>query len=294
MLRQALSPRKIIAYSDSGQRSIALMQASVQGARHIGINAQMRSVSEFHGKIDADIAVIYGLRAQLKSVLETYAVNKKQCLFIDLGYFGRVDGGKLSGYHRVSVNTLFPTFLFNREIELPTARKQLFNLRPKPARIGGKYILLAGMSAKSAWVNGLAAEQYEREIIVQLKQVSDLPIVYRPKPTWTDARPLPGALYSPPQQDLTDILRDAALVVSHHSNTGIDAILQGVPTLTSVACPPWYLSAKTVEELETFEPPSQDQRDLWLDRVVYSQWSVEEIGNGTMWKFLIKSGQIQI
>lgn len=293
---QRYSKLRVVGYQDVGPRSQTVVQACLAGARMLNMGPILKSQHNFRGVIEGDIAVLYGLRENLKSIYTTYVANGKHCLFVDLGYFGRTEGGKLSGYHRVSVNELFPNKIFeNNEYEnFNVERYNMFNFKVRPMRTTGKYILLAGMSAKSAIVNGFAPEQFEREAIAKLKTITNMPVVYRPKPSWAEARPIPGALYSPPQQDLNDVLADAYAVVTHHSNTAIDGLIQGVPAIVAHPCPPQHLSGKSVSDITTLPIPSVDEVRRFLLKLTHCQWSVEEMVSGLMWKFLFKSGAIKL
>lgn len=285
-MRGSFSHYKIVGYVDEGQRSQALVKAFIDGARSLGLQTVIKQERNFIGKIDGDIAVIYGLRNRLKSIMDTYIAEGRKCIFIDLGFFGRVDGGKLEGYHRVSVNQLFPTLELVSVEGLPDRFKQ-FNIPVVHASNSkNKYILLAGMSAKSAGVYGLNPEQWEREAIATLNNLTNLPIVYRPKPSWPDARPLPHALYSPPQQNLTEVLTDAACVVTHHSNVAIDAAILGIPSIVTYACTPSVLASKNLADIHNLKHHTYDERIKFLQKVAYQQWSVNEFRTGACLKYL--------
>lgn len=289
-MNNELKRLKIIGYTDGGTRSLTVARACVNGAKTLRLSATLKSIVNFNGAIEADIVVFYGLQPRFKLLFDLYVRNQRHCIFVDLGYFGRMQNGKLNGYHRVSVNELFPTTIFTSPFceSLTYDRASIFNLDLKPPRNDGKYLLLAGMSAKSAHVNGYLAEQYETEII-SAYSTSKYPIVYRPKPSWPEARPLKGALYSPPEQALTDVLTGARCVITHHSNVAIDGLIEGIPCIVQTPSPAKFLSGNNPE---TAVCPDIEVRKKWLSKLAYAQWNLEEMENGLMWKFLLKSGLI--
>jgi hypothetical protein len=74
-------------------------------------------------------------------------------------------------------------------------------------------------------------------------------------------------------------MQDAALVVTWNSNSGVDAVLAGVPAIAmdkgSMA---W---AVTGHELH---PPPTPDRTAWMHAIAWKQWLKEEIASGVCWE----------
>jgi len=75
--------------------------------------------------------------------------------------------------------------------------------------------------------------------------------------------------------------------VAYSSGSSIDSVLHGIPT---VAVDPgnfaWDISTNYLDEIETVKLATQDEINQWLNNLSYSQWSPEEMYNGTAWKHL--------
>ena len=158
-------------------------------------------------------------------------------------------------------------------------------------RNGGDHILLAGMSEKAAWVVGLKPEEWERDVVRHLlSQNCDLPITYRPKPSWRDWTEIEGTRYSPPEEDLNELIDSAWCVVSHHSNVGVDALVRGCPVFQAEGlalargCNPY------TQSIEYPHYPLNDERNQLLYDVAYTQFKPSEIASGEAWTHLMKEG----
>ncbi len=79
---------------------------------------------------------------------------------------------------------------------------------------------------------------------------------------------------------LEQALESAGLVVTFNSNSGVDAVLAGVPTYAQdLGSMVWDVSSRN------FLPQTPD-RAIWSQRMSYTQWLPEEIENGDAWEAL--------
>jgi len=219
-----------------------------------------------------DIAVFYGLRDGHLNIMKEYLKAGKRTLFVDLGYWGRRVPSKYSGYHRLILDGLHPTKQLSETFD--DSRVKKFNLRVKPWRKNGTKILLAGMSAKAAWVYGLGPEEWEREIV---KKIKSREILYRPKPGWIGATRIGGTEFYNPNLPLK--FDDVYMIVTHHSNTAIDGLIAGIPCYVE-AGPALNLSSQLLEA------QFPDGRQNFINALGYVQWTIDEIARGMPWKFL--------
>ncbi len=131
--------------------------------------------------------------------------------------------------------------------------------------------------------------EWETSTLQALRQVTDRPIVYRPKPSCKMTLLLPGAFYSPPIQPLEEALVDVHAVVTHHSNVACDALLEGIPAF-SVEGVATAQGSQDFAQIET--PIRSDDRAQWAADVAYSQFTVAEMRDGICWKHLKAEGLI--
>jgi hypothetical protein len=84
-----------------------------------------------------------------------------------------------------------------------------------------------------------------------------------------------------------DDISGAYCSVAYSSGSSIDSVLHGIPT---VAVDPgnfaWDISTNYLDEIETVKLATQDEINQWLNNLSYSQWSPEEMYDGTAWKHL--------
>jgi hypothetical protein len=79
---------------------------------------------------------------------------------------------------------------------------------------------------------------------------------------------------------LEQTLDSAALVVTYNSNSGVDAVLAGVPTYAAdPGSMVWSVSSRN------FLPITPD-RAIWTQQMSFTQWLPDEIENGAAWEAL--------
>lgn len=271
-------------------RSTIIMRACEYGiARVLGPCSRIVSAST-HESPCGDVAIFYGLRASLRQVYRDYRAAGRRTILIDLGFWGRQEGGRFAGYHRFVVDGLHAGHYVNRMDHDPS-RVRRFNIERRAFTRRGTHILLYGQSAKAAWVYDLEPEAWERAAIAAIRTYSDRPIIYKPKHSWKEARPIPGVGYSPPTEPTALLLRNCWAVVTHHSNTGLHALEKGVPVFTEdgISTP---LAKRYLSEIEKPWYPSERERDQFLANVAWTQWSVAEITNGLPFDFMRSEGML--
>lgn len=259
-----------------------------RGISLCGESVSLRHAGEFR-VVDSDVAVFYGY---MKHIMGAYRVAKKPFVYVDLGYWGRHEGGRRAGYHKVSVNGRHPTAYFQRRPKSGD-RFAHFGIPIKDYRenLREGFILLAGMSEKAANAEGYAAQAWETSIVSELRRHTSRRILYRPKPNWQGARPIKGSEFISDyyKKELTPDLKGCYAVVSHHSNVNVDSLLEGIPSfcLGGAAAP---MSLGDLSRVE--RPYYPENRQQWANDLAYTQWNIEEMETGTAWRFLKNEGLI--
>ena len=274
---------RIIFYRGTSRRAGIIGDAVLSGLRHHGLSADVVDAQQYTAP-DADVAVFYGLAGNLKRLQREYIAAGLKTVFLDLGYWGRLEDGKVSGFHRVVVNGLHATEYFQRVKHGPD-RFRHFGIQPQPFKRGGGPVLLCGMSEKAAWVYDMSPEEWERDAVRRLSAVTRREIQYRPKPTWREATDIPGSTRVVATTTIKRALRDAWACVTHHGNTALDALMLGVPAF----CVDGIASALACADLTQIESPlypDEGARDQLLFDAAYTQWKVREIVDGKMWTYL--------
>lgn len=271
------------------QRSRTIREACIEGLARLGYEPIVMHEREYREPI-GDWAVAYGLPGNLMQAFRDYPASGRQYVNIDLGYWGRHEGGRYVGFHKFAVNARHPTGYFQQRLH-PGNRFEKFGLTIKPWRKSDPRdpVLVAGMSGKASAVAGLGYETWERAAIAQLRKHTKRPIIYRPKPTDKAAKPLDGTRFSPKSEDLMGLLRACHAVVTHHSNVAVDALIEGVP----VFCDDGVATAMGLSDLSQIDKPIRPPgREQWAADIAYAQWSVPEMKKGTPFRHLIEEGLI--
>ena len=241
---------------------------------------------EYRGLEDG-YAVFYGYDGLLPQVMRDYAAVGRAA-YIDLGYWQRLSGGKLAGYHKIVWNGRHPEKYWRKNY--PTDRLDALGVKISDWQPSGRHIVLAGMGDKAAAVYGLAVEAWERAIIQEIRRHTTRPIVYRPKPSWKQARPIVSVDYAAPAVPIENVLTGAHCVVTHHSNVAVDALVAGVPAFT------WHGVARemALQDLTQIEKPIRpENRQQWAADVAYLQWTVDEMAAGAPWSHFRAEGLVR-
>lgn len=276
-------PATVMIYQITGHtRSRIVCEAMARGIAAYGDSVTIKDETSYSG-IEADIAVFYGLVGNTPKIFEDYSL-KASAVYTDLGYWARREGGRFSGYHKLVINDRHPTNYF-QSVKHDSARTHNVSLAPWKKSHSSSHILLAGMGDKGAEAEGYQVEQWEREVIKELRKVTSRPIVYRPKPSWKFAQKIEGVGYSSPRDSLEEALINCHAVVSHHSNVCIDGLIAGIPSFTTKgAALPMSLTDLTKIE----EPYYPLDREQWINDLSYCQWSVKEMKSGDAWAHIKK------
>lgn len=270
-------------------RSRAICDAADKGLREAGYLVRKKS-SLIYAAPECDLAVFYGLSGKLTKAFNDYQ-KRKALVFLDLGYFDRVSGGRRLGYHKVAVNARHPTDYFQRRRHDSSRLDRLgIKLAPWRADTSSGHILVAGMAPKACAAACIPTNAWETETIAKLRKITRRRIVYRPKPNWANAKALQGADFSPPgKRSLLDDLRGAHCIVSHNSNANVEALVAGIPSFTvaGAALP------MSQTDLTLIESPCMDvDREQWLRDLTYTQWNVPELCTKEPWMHLANEGLI--
>lgn len=203
-------------------------------------------------------------------------------IMIDKGYTRAKKNGVWE-YWRVSVGTHHPTRYFMRR-QRSFDRAAALGWEPAPWR-KGSYVVLAGSSAKYHGFYDLEGPtEWAEGVVRSIRKHTRRGIVYRPKPSWRDARPITGSRFSyNTQENLDMILAEAHCLVTHGSNACWEAIMSGVPCIVlgdGVAAP---ISGRDISRVENPPRCPENTRRQWLADLAWCQWTLQEFAAGEAW-----------
>lgn len=267
-------------------RSMRTCAAMLAGIKACGDQAAVIHEHGYDGPTHG-VAVFYGMAGQLPRIFNDHRKEGRTAIYIDLGYWQRKIKARFDGYHKVSVGARHPTAYFQQRSHC-RSRIDALGVTAKSWR-DGTHVLVAGMGDKGARAEGFAPEQWERDAIARLRENTDRPIIYRPKPSWKEAKPIEGVGYSPRTETIEAALKDCHAVVTHHSNAAVDGLVDGVPVFCwdGVAAPMALQSLKQIEQ-----PHRPDGRDEWLAAIAWTQFTLDEMAEGLPWRHLKDEGLV--
>lgn len=277
---------RVIVLVDRHPRSKRLSEALASGATRLGWHAEV--TDQQHSVPRGDLCVAYGWLPHHETMV-TYRKAGASFLHVDLGYWERKrTQGDYGGNHKVVLNARHPTAYFRRR--RPATR---IDGAPEiqPWRRDGRHIVVAGLSAKGAVSIGRNPLSWEHDVIGRLKRITNRPIVYRPKPSWRDARPIQGTIWSPPEQTIHDALKGAWALVTMYSNAAIDALAAGIPVYAEDGVAK-VMSISSLAEIDRPPELSLKERKQFLADVGYCHWTKAEIADGTMFRQFVADGLI--
>ena len=269
---------KFNLWTDNGARNSApVFQAFAKGAHALGHDV----VYNGNDGVDVIWSVLWhGNMAKNKSIWHTARSRNKPVIVLEVGGINRNTTWKV-GLNGINRDGFFGHGGNDHR------RCDLLDLRLKPWRLDGEYILLCGQHDKSQQWNLLPSmERWVIETAQSIRNYTDRPIVFRPHPrcpvrglekrfkdlTVQMPRKLPHT-YDDFDMDFDNVY----CTVSWTSNPGIHSVIEGVPSYTSPSSLAWDVSIKSLVNLNN--PPLPD-RTQWLNDYAHTEWTVEEISQG--------------
>jgi hypothetical protein len=154
----------------------------------------------------------------------------------------------------------------------------------KPWKTGGEYILLCGQVPNDKSLRGKNLSGWYQEATNVASKKYGLPVVWRPHPLDNT-----GAKIRIPNTrldvgtPLIQSLDKAAAIMAYNSNSLIDGIMNGVPAIAfDEGTMAWELCSKN------YEPLMKPDRSEWGRKMGYTQWTNEELANGSAVSHIFK------
>jgi hypothetical protein len=149
----------------------------------------------------------------------------------------------------------------------------------KPWRSGGDYALVIGQVPHDASLRGANVYEWAANACRDALEVYGR-VVFRPHPLDRHKRNIKGAEYH--TGDLAEAFAGAACVVTYCSNTAVESVMEGIPTVAYDAMSMAYsVTSRSVKDALI----TPDRND-WGRKLAYCQWLPEEIESGAAWAHL--------
>lgn len=230
-----------------------------------------------HNSRDADMYVIWSIlwQGKMKPNYEIYHNSDGIPVMV-------LEVGMLKRNITWRVRTTLP--------EVYTKRSDILGVELKPWKNNGKYILICGQNTHSEnWRNMPTIEEWLRNTIKTIRQYSSRPIIYRPHPRCLDQ--YHGIVTQFPKQvpdtydsyDFERSLSNVWCVVNPSSNTGVEAIINGIPAIVNENSLGYTMSTL----IEDIENPYRPDRTEWFEKLCNTEYTIDELRNPDIIQFLI-------
>lgn len=147
--------------------------------------------------------------------------------------------------------------------------QRLFGDRLRPWSIRDGYALIIGQVENDAALRGLVMRDWVAQVTAEL-HAQGWSTCYRPHPM--TVRPV---------RTLAEDLAGAGLCVTYNSTAGVEAVLAGVPTVTTdEGAMAWPVASHILGD------ERRPNRDRWAHDLAFTGWTLEEIAAGDAWESL--------
>lgn len=219
----------------------------------------------------------------LRGLVHNYCQEtKKPKVILDIGFLknDRWVKNSIEGYTSVSLGCTkgYGKYLAENS---PPDRFEKLKLEIKPWKKDGKHILILGQMAGGVSTRHFSIVGWYAIVYNELRKQTSLPIVLRPHPNQKILPDIPGLIIAEPNQNIKHDLNDALCVVTKTSNSGVEALLHGIPIICDDdLCMSYSMSSHTLN-LQNLVYPDRQQ---FFNNLAYCQWNIEEIREGLPWK----------
>lgn len=223
----------------------------------------------------SDLAVIWGVR--FPKIIEGQKQHGSDFLVMERGYIG--DRMKFTS---MGFNGLNNRAEFHAK-DMPADRwNKYFDGMMRPWKTESGYILLIGQVAGDSSIKGrIILTDWLKEVVAELRQIHPgKEIIFRPHPLSRQNQEIPGAEKS--RGRLDQDLSGADICVTYNSNTGVEAVIAGVATITMDRGAMAYDVTSHAPDVPIIKP----DRGQWAYDMAYKQWTEEEIASGEAWEHL--------
>lgn len=229
-----------------------------------GLGAQLAFAEDETGPRPC-IPLVWGVLRGSDKVISFAELEGRFWFYVDHAYFGR---GHQRNY-RVSRNA----YEAGAVKECPPDRSTALDIQTKPWNRDGSIVLVCPPT--EFFMAAHRCESWKEDTLAHLARVTDREIVVREKP-------LPGETAEP----LESVLRRTHALVTHSSNVAVEAALLGTPVFVSPMSAAAPIGSTSLDDIET---PVYPDREAWISHLAYSQFSFEEIRDGTAWRLLMEN-----
>jgi len=268
----------------------SLNSAPVFGAAEQGLKNIGHTIVNSGEDIPVIWSVLWNGRMQgNRDIFEKCIKEKRPIIVLEVGGISRGETWKVA-LNGINNEAVWGEYDYDN---LKRATKLGLNL--KSWRSNGDNILICGQHNKSyQWRNMPSIDQWLCNTIEEIRQHTDRPIIFRPHPRCPvrlGQHKFKNVTLQTPiklmhtYDDFDMGFKNIWATVSWSSNPGIHSIIEGIPAYTGPASLAYDVSIKEISQIEN---PSMPERDKWLSRYSFTEFTIQEIADGYPFENLLK------
>ena len=247
---------------------------------------RQRSIRLEENSWNSDAVIIWsalwsGRMSANQAVWSHYRALGRPVVIIDVGALYRGETWK------IALNSITATGYYGHKENLDWDRPRHLGISLAINVSRNPKIVIAAQHARSLQVADLTSmEGWVVQQVLQLREVTDRPIVVRPHPR--SALDRAGLVHLPPDVEIEQPARiantydsynlafDCHAIVNHNSGPGIQAALAGTRPIVDVSS----LAHPVSIQIENIDQPYVADRDQWLTEICHTEYTVREIQQG--------------
>jgi len=262
--------------NQTAQQSQPIWQSFLDSCKKFNITTVENSMT-------ADCALIWsvlwqGRMEKNRLVYEHYRKQGKPVFIIEVG---ALDRGRT---WKVALNniTKYGEYANTENLEPNRAKKLGIELVYKKIDSHAPILIAAQHENSLQWTSPLTVHNWIIEQIEKIRKFTDRSIVVRPHPRFFIGNFTGKNVFmSRPTKiantyDKYDLDFDYSIVINYNSGVAVQAALNGTPVLTDHSS----LAHKVSSSLNQINELTLPDRTEWFEKVVHTEWTVEEIASG--------------
>lgn len=252
-----------VSFIARAPHQVQTAQALMEGIKRHGITPRLDPSYQ-----PCDVAVFWGHRQF--QVIQRQRAGGAHYLVMERGYVGDRFFWTSLGFDGLNGRARFP------EVKDGGARwKKHFAKYLHPWHTAdGNVAIIMGQVRGDESIRGVNFDAWIHQAFTRLQELGYSP-VFRTHPNF----PQQAVRFTRLNGSLSEALALAKLVVTYNSNSGVDAVLAGVPTVT-------YDEGAMAWDVTSHDPGyliTPDRSD-WCQKMSYTQWSSDEMRSGEAWE----------
>ncbi len=156
-------------------------------------------------------------------------------------------------------------------------------LKLQPWTKAGEYVVIFGQVPTDASLSGRDLMPWYIKMAHEVKEFYGIPVLFRQHPDLAKkglTQRVPGT--DTAAGNLQEVLKGAALAICWNSNSAVDAILAGIPTVAGdKGTMAFDMCSKNINHIK------RPCREEWAHSLAWKQWSIPEIESGLPLRYLL-------